>query len=73
MAERTAEDRLREEYFMLLPAARRVLEELEAEVRHSLLPLSSELDSYERLVVTALQERTGSPSERESGTWTVPG
>ena len=29
------------------------MEELEAEVRHSLLPLSSELDSYERLVVTA--------------------
>jgi len=53
MSQRTVEDRLREEYFILLPEARRVLEELEAEVRHSLLPLSSRLDKYERLVVTS--------------------
>jgi len=53
MAKRTVEDRLREEYFVLLPDARRVLEELEAEVRHCLLPLSSRLDKYERLVVTS--------------------
>ena len=51
MAERTPEDRLREEYFALLPDMRRVLEELEAKVRHCLLPLSSKLDKYERLVV----------------------
>jgi hypothetical protein len=53
MAERTVEDRLREEYFHLLPDARRVLEELETEVRHKLLPLSTKLDKYERLVVTS--------------------
>jgi Region found in RelA / SpoT proteins len=53
MSERTVEDRLREEYFVLLPEARRVLEELEARVRHSLLPLSSQLEKYERLVVTS--------------------
>jgi len=53
MAERTPEDRLREEYFVLLPDVRRVIEELEAQVRHCLLPLSSKLDRYERLVVTA--------------------
>ena len=53
MAGRTVEDRLREEYFGLLPDARRVLEELEAEVRHALLPISSRLDRYERLVVTS--------------------
>jgi len=51
MAERTPEDRLREEYFVLLPDIRRVVEELEAEVRHRLLPLSSKLDRYERLAV----------------------
>ncbi len=53
MAERTVEDKLREEYFALLPEVRRVIEELETEVRHCLLPLSSTLDRYERLVVTA--------------------
>jgi hypothetical protein len=53
-AGRTVEDRLREEYFDLLPDARRVREELEAEVRHALLPISSRLDKYERrLVVTS--------------------
>lgn len=53
MAHRTVDDRLREEYFLLLPEARRVLEELEVKVRHCLLPLSSQLDKYERLVVTS--------------------
>lgn len=51
--ERTVEDRLREEYFDLLPAVRRVVEELEAEVRHCLVPISLRLDEYERLVVTS--------------------
>jgi hypothetical protein len=50
--ERTIEDRLREEYFDLLPAIRRVVDELEAEVRHCLLPISLRLNEYERLVVT---------------------
>jgi ppGpp synthetase/RelA/SpoT-type nucleotidyltranferase len=53
MAERTIEDRLREEYFLLLPDIRRVLAELEAEVRYCLLPLSSTLNKYERLVVVS--------------------
>jgi ppGpp synthetase/RelA/SpoT-type nucleotidyltranferase len=42
---------LREEYFDLLPESRRVLDELEAEVKHGLVPLSLRLDKYERLVV----------------------
>jgi hypothetical protein len=74
MAQRTVEDRLREEYFLLLPETRRVLEELEAKVRHCLLPLSSRLAEYERLVVTsrikdcesALQALRG---DREAGTF----
>ncbi len=53
MAERTVEDRLRQEYFLLLPEARRVLGELETKVRHCLLPLSNRLNKYERLVVTS--------------------
>jgi ppGpp synthetase/RelA/SpoT-type nucleotidyltranferase len=51
--ERTVEDRLREEYFDLLPDIRRVVDELEAEVKHCLVPISLRLDKYERLVVTS--------------------
>ncbi len=50
---RTVEDRLREEYFDLLPDIRRVANELEAEVKHSLVPISRGLATYERLVVTS--------------------
>jgi ppGpp synthetase/RelA/SpoT-type nucleotidyltranferase len=53
MAERTIEDRLRQHYFELLPHIRRVAEELEAEVRYCLLPISLGLDRYERLIVTS--------------------
>jgi hypothetical protein len=53
MAERTVEDRLREEYFELLPDIKRVAEELETEVRHCLLPICSRLDQYEQLVITS--------------------
>jgi ppGpp synthetase/RelA/SpoT-type nucleotidyltranferase len=51
MAERTVEDRLRHEYFELLPDIRRVLDELEAEVRHCLLPVFRTLEKYDRLVI----------------------
>lgn len=51
--ERTVEDRLREEYFRLLPDIRRVVDELEAEVKHCLIPISLRLDEYERLVITS--------------------
>lgn len=53
MVDRTVEDRLREEYFVLLPEVRRVAEQLEAEVRHCVLPISLTLDAYERVVVTS--------------------
>jgi ppGpp synthetase/RelA/SpoT-type nucleotidyltranferase len=53
MAERSVEDQLRQEYFELLPEIRRVVEHLEAEVRHCVLPISLTLDEYERLVVTS--------------------
>lgn len=53
MPERTIEDRLREEYFELLPDVRRVAEELETEVRHCLLPVSRNLNRYEQIVITA--------------------
>jgi hypothetical protein len=48
---RTIEDRLREQYFDLLHEIRRVVEQLEVEVRHSLLPISRRLDKHQRLVV----------------------
>jgi ppGpp synthetase/RelA/SpoT-type nucleotidyltranferase len=51
--ERTVEDRLREEYFDLLPDIRRVVDELESEVRYCLVPISLGLDRFERLVVTS--------------------
>jgi hypothetical protein len=51
MPERTTEDRLREEYFELLPEIRRVLLQLEAEIRFHTLPILRTLTSYEQLVV----------------------
>ncbi len=53
MAERTTEDLLREEYSRLLPSLRLVLEQLETEIRHTLLPISLDLSSHERVVVTS--------------------
>lgn len=51
MAERTIEDRLREEYFELLPDIRRVVEHLEAKVKYCVLPISRKLDKHEQIVV----------------------
>lgn len=50
---RKPEDRLREEYFDLLPDIRRVANELEAEVKHCLIPISLRLEKHERLIVTS--------------------
>lgn len=52
MEERTPEDRLRQEYFSLLPDIRRVVEHLEAQVRYLLLPVSLVLHKHEQLVIT---------------------
>lgn len=51
MAERRVEDRLREEYFDLLPDIRRVAQQLEAEIKYHTLPVSRKLDRHERLEV----------------------
>lgn len=50
-AERSVEDRLREEYFTLLPEIGRLAERLEAEIKYLMLPISGSLDRYERLAV----------------------
>lgn len=50
-AGRTVEDRLREEYFTLLPEIRRVADRLEAEIRYHVLPISGRLGRHERLAV----------------------
>ncbi len=51
MPERTVEDRLREEYFDILPDIRRVAWQLETEIMHITLPLKQSLAHYEQLVV----------------------
>ena len=53
MAIRTIEDRLREEYFELLPQIRRVAEQLATEVGYHTLPISRSLNRPERLDVTS--------------------
>ncbi len=49
--QRTIEDRLREEYSLLVLDIRRVTEQLEAEVRYCVLPILRKLKKYEHLVV----------------------
>ena len=48
---RTVEDRLRAEYFALLPKMRLTLLAIETEVSHLLLPLVMDLKPYERILV----------------------
>ncbi len=50
---RSVEDRLREEYFDLLPEVRRTLLQTETRVRGLLLDVSLSLERYERLLITA--------------------
>src|SRR5204862_1579918 len=50
---RTVEDRLREEYFDLLPEIRRTVVETETRVRRQLLENTLALQRYERLLVTS--------------------
>jgi ppGpp synthetase/RelA/SpoT-type nucleotidyltranferase len=50
---RTVEDRLRAEYFELLPDIRRTLLETETRVRRDLLDVSLALERYERVLVTS--------------------
>jgi ppGpp synthetase/RelA/SpoT-type nucleotidyltranferase len=51
MSGRTIDDRLRSEYFELLPHIRRVTDETEAEVRYLLIPFMRNLESHEKIVV----------------------
>jgi hypothetical protein len=53
MADRTVEDRLREEYFKLLPEIRKVTEYLEAVARYQLLALSGGLQEFEQISITS--------------------
>lgn len=50
---RSVEDKLREEYFELLPEIRRTLVETETRVRQVLLDVTLTLKRYERLLVTS--------------------
>jgi ppGpp synthetase/RelA/SpoT-type nucleotidyltranferase len=51
MNPRTIEDRLRSEYFDLLPHIRRVADEAETEVRYLLMPVMRNLESHEKIVI----------------------
>lgn len=51
MNPRTIDDRLREEYFFLLPEVRKAKEQLEAEVRFNLVPILRSLNAHERFEV----------------------
>ncbi len=51
MASRTIEDRLREEYFDLLPEIRKVAWHLDTEIRFNTLSILRSLNPYEQLVV----------------------
>jgi hypothetical protein len=51
MPNRTIEDRLREEYFNLLPVIRRVAEHLEAEIRYRLLAITRSFEPFERAII----------------------
>ncbi len=50
-AGRTVEDRLREEYFQLLPEVRRVTGQIESQINYHLLPIANVLEAYERMIV----------------------
>jgi hypothetical protein len=54
---RTVEDRLRAEYFELVPDMQRTLVALDSDVRHHLLPVIIALDRYEQVhIVSRLKE-----------------
>ncbi|MGK2858693.1 MAG: hypothetical protein ACSLFQ_15945 [Thermoanaerobaculia bacterium] len=68
---RSVEDKLRGEYFELLPEMRRVAEQLEIQVRHSLLPITLDLSKYEFVQVQArmkdCQSAVGALLRRQEG------
>jgi Region found in RelA / SpoT proteins len=51
MIPRTIDDKLREEYFALLPDIRKIKEQVEAEVRFKLVPILRTLNTHERFEV----------------------
>jgi hypothetical protein len=80
MAERTIEDRLREEYFDLLPEIRRAEAHLKAEIQFHTLPILRRLGTHEQLVIksrvkdcesaiNALRRRTKEGKRREFATF----
>jgi len=48
---RTIEDQLREEYFLLLPAMARAAEQLKTQIQYTLLPIARHLKKHENLIV----------------------
>lgn len=71
MTRSVVEDKLRGEYFELLPDIRRVTEELETRVRNAVLPIVLERDEYKLITVTSrvkeCQSAIDSIKSREEG------
>jgi len=53
MTQRTVQDRLREEYFLLSPEIKRVLHQLQTDIAYLLLPMTLGLKHHERIHVEA--------------------
>lgn len=53
MTRRTAEDRLREEYYLLSPEIKRVVHQLQTRVSYLLLPVTLDLKHHERIHIEA--------------------
>lgn len=66
-AKRTVEDRLRKEYFSLLPEVQRVADRLEAEVKYHMRLISGGLERYERLTVKGRVKSCESALEKLRG------
>lgn len=66
-AKRTVEDRLRKEYFSLLPEIQRVADRLEAEVRYHVRLISGGLERHERLAVKCRVKSCESALEKLRG------
>jgi ppGpp synthetase/RelA/SpoT-type nucleotidyltranferase len=60
IAPRTVEDRLRAEYFDLVPDMQRTLVALDSEVRHRLVPLIIALNRYEQIRIVSRLKECGS-------------
>jgi len=73
MSDRTVEDRLREEYFTLLPAIQRATLQLDAEIRYHTRSILNKLAPQEQLVVRARSKECESSINKLKRKQNTPG